>query len=180
MSSQTPNLWAVDLQTVALVQGQATYSVPANTVAILDAYFTIGAGSAATNRYMLPISRSEYAAYPVPQQQGAPSVYWFDRLLSPTVTIYPVPDGTQVSFSYWRARMIQDVTLNGAQSLDMPVYYLEPFALGLARRLAMVWAPDKYQMLKAEETEAFAIAADQGVETAAFYVSPMIGGYFRN
>lgn len=33
-----PNLWAIDLQSINLVQGVATYSVPSNTVAILDAY----------------------------------------------------------------------------------------------------------------------------------------------
>ena len=41
-SNQGVNLWAVDLVTVPLVQGQATYSVDANTVMILDAYMEIG------------------------------------------------------------------------------------------------------------------------------------------
>ena len=31
-SSEGVNLWAVDLQTISLVQGQATYSIPANTI----------------------------------------------------------------------------------------------------------------------------------------------------
>jgi len=39
-SNQGVNLWAVDLQTVPLVQGTSTYAVPNDTVMILDAYIT--------------------------------------------------------------------------------------------------------------------------------------------
>ena len=71
------NLWEVDLQTVSLVQGTATYTVPADTVMILDAYVT---PSGATDRLIFPISRSEYASYPDKTIQNTPSVFWFDRL----------------------------------------------------------------------------------------------------
>lgn len=179
-SSQTPNLWTVELITITLIEGQATYTIPANVIAILDGYFTISSGQTQTNRYMLPISRSEYASYPNPNQQGIPTVYWFDRLLAPNVTFYQAPDGTQASASFYCGTQIQDATLaNGAQ-LQLPIYFMEAYALGLAQRLAMIWAPDKYAMLKAEATEAYAIAADQNVETASFYISPMISTYFRN
>lgn len=33
-----PNLWAIDLQSINLIQGIATYAVPSNTICILDAY----------------------------------------------------------------------------------------------------------------------------------------------
>lgn len=178
-SAQGVNLWAVDLQTVPLVQGTATYSVPASTVVILDAYVTTGSGSTATNRILLPISRSEYASYPNPQQQGFPSVYWMDRLLSPTVTLYQVPDGTQTSLSYYRLRQIQDATTTGNANVEVPMYFLEAFALALAQRLAVMWAPDKAQGLKALADEAYAIAADQNVETESVYIAPSVAGYWR-
>src|SRR6266478_114475 len=38
LSNQQPNLWDVDLQSVVLVQATATYSVPAETVMITNAY----------------------------------------------------------------------------------------------------------------------------------------------
>jgi len=38
MSNRGVNLWEVDLQTIPLVQGQATYNLPADTVSVLDAY----------------------------------------------------------------------------------------------------------------------------------------------
>jgi hypothetical protein len=178
-SSQGVNLFAVDLQCIELVQGCGTYPVPSNTIVILDAYFTINNGTSYTDRIMLPISRSEYASYTNKHQQGAPTVFWFDRLLSPTVTLWPVPNGQQTSFKYYRARQIQDSVLGNATSIEIPVYFWDAFALGLAYRLALSWAPDKAPMLKTLADEAWTIASTQDVETSAMYISPSLGGYYR-
>ena len=180
-ANQGVNLWAVDLQTVPLVQGQATYSVPSNTVVMLDAYMTIDNGqSAPIDRIILPISRTEYASYPNKEQQGFTTTFWFDRLLSPNVTLWPVPDGTSAQFlKYYRVRQIQDSNLQNGEQVEIPYLWLECFALGLAQRLAMVWAPDKVMMLKPLADEAYQIAASQNIETAQQYISPQMSGYFR-
>lgn len=176
-SNQGVNLWQVDLVTVPLVQGTSTYSVDPSTVVMLDAY--IEYGSPPIDRIITPISRTEYASYPNKAQQGFPTSFWFDRLLSPTVTIWPVPDGSQTSLKYYRAVQVQDANLSGAQSLDVPYLWMEAFAYGLAERLAMVWAPDKLPLIKPAADEAYDIASRQNVETAQQYISPQIAGYFR-
>ena len=89
-SNQGVNLWAVELVTVPLVAGQSTYDVDGSTIMILDAYTTTDSG---IDRVIMPISRTEYASYPNKTQQGFPTSYWFDRLVSPKVTLWPVPDG---------------------------------------------------------------------------------------
>ena len=91
-ANQGVNLWKVDLVTVPLVTGQSTYSVDAKTVVILDAYVTNDQTGENIDRIIMPISRTEYASYPNKEQQGFPTVFWFDRLLSPTVTLWPVPN----------------------------------------------------------------------------------------
>ena len=178
-SSQGVNLWCVDLESIPLVQGTATYSVPSNTVAMLDAYVVQTSGGATVNRLILPISRSEYASYPNPTQQGFPTTYWFDRLLSPTVTLWPVPDGNESTFNYYRVRQIQDAEFSSGQTVEIPYYFLEAFAYGLAARLAMIWAPDKAALLKPLADESYAIAAAQNIETAQQYISPTIASYWR-
>lgn len=178
-SSQGVNLWCVDLQSIPLVQGTATYSVPSNTIVMLDAYVVQNTGGAAINRLILPISRSEYASYPNPSQQGFPTTYWFDRLISPTVTLWPVPDGNEVSFDYYRVRQIQDSEFQNGQQVEIPYYFVEAFAFGLAQRLAMVWAPEKVAILKPLADESYDIAARQNIETAQQYISPMVSSYFR-
>ena len=178
-SSQGVNLWAVDLQTITLVQGTSTYAVPSNTIVMLDTYIVQTSGTQSIDRLILPVSRSEYASYPNKSQQGFPTTYWFDRLLSPSVTVWPVPDGTQASLKYYRVRQVQDAELGNNLNVEVPYYFLEAFAYGLAQRLAMIWAPDKVPMLKPMADESYAIAAAQNIETAQQYISPMISGYFR-
>ena len=178
-SSQGVNLWQVDLQTIALVQGQSTYQVPSNPIVILDAYYSISNGTALTDRIMMPVSRTEYSSYPNKQAQGAPTVFWFDRLLSPTVTMWPVPDGNQASFSYYRLRQTQDSNLLNGLNVEIPWYFLEAYAMGLAYRLALVWAPDRVPTLKPLADEAWGIASTQNVETAQQFISPNLSGYWR-
>ena len=178
--NQGVNLWAVDLITTPLVQGVTTYPVDANTVMILDAYIETDNGSGQPiDRLILPISRTEYASYPNKEQQGFSTTYWFDRLLSPTVTLWPVPDGTTTSLKYYRVRQIQDANLQSGQQVEIPYLWMEAFAYGLAQRLAVIWAPDRVQILKPMADEAYQIAADQNVETAQQFISPIISGYFR-
>ena len=173
------NLWAVDLVTVPLVQGQETYSVNGNTVVMLDAYIETVTDGVATDRIILPVSRTEYASYPNKEQQGFPTVFWFDRLIAPEVTLWPVPNGQQTYLKYYRVRQIQDANLTSGQTVEIPYLWLDAFANNLAARLAMIWNPQMIQILKPIADESYQIAADQNVETAQQYISPMTSGYFR-
>src|ERR1700761_3540837 len=85
-SARGVNLWQVDLQTIPLARGIAEYKVPSNTIVMLDAYITLNNGAGEIDRLILPISRTEYASYANKRSPGFPTTYWFDRLLSPTVT----------------------------------------------------------------------------------------------
>jgi len=174
-SNMGVNLWAVDLITTPLVQGTATYAVDANTVMILDAYIV----SDSIDRIILPISRTEYASYPNKAQQGFPTTFWFDRLISPTVTLWPVPDGSQTSLKYYRVRRLQDSNLQGGQQVEIPYLWLEAFADGLSYRLARIWSPQMAPALKAQADESYEIAAAQGIEQAQQYISPQLSGYWR-
>jgi len=176
-SNQGVNLWAVDLITTPLVEGQTTYAVEPNTVMILDAYTTTDQG---IDRVIMPISRTEYASYPNKEQQGFVTSFWYDRLISPTITLWPVPDGTSSTIlKYYRVRQIQDSNLQNNENVEVPYLWLEAFSDGLAYRLARIWNPQMAVALKAQADESYAIASNQNVENVGTYISPMIGGYFR-
>ena len=180
-SNTGPNLWKVDTVTINLVAGQSTYSVPADTIMILDMYARTPAGTTNTDRIMMPISRTEYASYPNKAQQGFPTVFWFDRLISPTVTIWPVPDGSgnPSTVTYYRVTQVQDANLPGGETIDIPYRWLDAFANGLAYYLARIWQPQLVSQLKAEADEAYQIAANQDVENVSVFLSPQIAPYFR-
>lgn len=176
-SNQGVNLWAVDLVTVPLVEGQSTYAVEGNTVMVLDAYTTTSSG---IDRVIMPISRTEYASYPNKAQQGFPTSYWYDRLVSPTLTLWPVPDGSSATvLKYYRVRQVQDANLQNGQNVEIPYRWLEAFADGLTYRLARIWAPQMAVALKGQADESYQIAAEQDVEVVNTYISPMLSGYFR-
>ena len=176
-ANQGVNLWAVDLITTPLVEGQTTYAVEPNTVMILDAYTTTDQG---IDRVIMPISRTEYASYPNKEQQGFVTSFWYDRLISPTITLWPVPDGTSSTIlKYYRVRQIQDSNLQNNENVEIPYLWLECFADGLAYRLARIWNPQMAVALKAQADESYAIASNQNVENVGTYISPMIDGYFR-
>jgi len=168
----------------------STYSVDPSTVVILDAYVTTTANETnPIDRIILPVSRTEYASYPNKQQQGFPTVFWFDRLISgtrstgstgPTVTLWPVPDGQSSQYlKYYRVRQIQDSNFTSGQMVEIPYLWLEAYAYNLAYRLAIMYNAQKVALLKPLADEAYAIAAEQNVETAQFYISPQMQGYFR-
>lgn len=176
-SNQGVNLWAVDLVEVPLVQGQATYAVDGSTIMVLDAYTTTSSG---IDRVIMPISRTEYASYPNKTQQGFPTSYWYDRLVSPTITLWPVPDGSSATIlKYYRVRQVQDANLQNGENVEIPYRWLEAFADGLTYRLARIWQPQMAQMLKGQADESYQIASVQDVEAVPTYIAPMLSGYFR-
>lgn len=176
-ANQGVNLWAVDLVTTPLIEGQSTYAVEGNTVMILDAYTTTDQG---IDRVIMPISRTEYASYPNKAQQGFPTSFWYDRLISPTITLWPVPDGTSATIlKYYRVRQIQDSNLRNNENVEIPYLWLEAFADGLTYRLARIWNPQLAVPLKGQADESYMIASNQNVENVGMFISPMVGGYFR-
>src|ERR1700685_2936020 len=56
--NQGLELWLEDTQTINLVPGTATYSVPPTTIMILDLYVIPASGE---NRILFPFSRTDYA-----------------------------------------------------------------------------------------------------------------------
>lgn len=181
IATQQPNLWSVDIQALPLLQGAATYTIPAETVMILDAY--IRYGTPATDRSIYPISRSEYATYPTKSLQAFPTIFWFDRLISPTITLWPVPDGAgPYTLFYYRVRQIQDANYSdgtNALNIEMPYLWLDAFASGLAARLARIYAPQLEGQRKMDADEAWKLASGQDMENVNIIISPGLSSYFR-
>ena len=179
-SNRGVNLWEVDLQTVPLIQGQSTYSVPSNTIMMLDAYISTGSGQSTYDRVILPISRTEYAYTPNKNNQAPPTVFWFDRLINPTVTLWPVPDQTgYYTLKYYRVTQVQDANYENGQTVDIPYRWFDAFAAGLAARLAAIYAPDRVPLLEPKAEAAYMIAATQDTENVPMYLTPGLSGYYR-
>lgn len=180
MSNMGPNLWTVVLQSIPLVQGQASYSLPAETVMVTDAYIRTGSGQSTNDRMIFPISRTEYAAIANKNDQAVPNQFWFDRLISPTITFYQVPDGNgPYTCYYYQLRQIQDALLPNGLNVEVPYLWLDALCAGLAHRLSRIYAPQLEQARKMDADEAWQIAAGQNTENVNMMIVPGTSGYFR-
>lgn len=175
-----PNLWTVDEVVETLVPGTATYNVDPDTVMILDAFIRTNAGTESqADRIIWPISRTEYAAMPNKLTEAPPTVYWFDRLRAPTITMWQTPDDQQAyDLHYYRYTVIQDQNLNGGQNVDVPRWWLLATAYGVAELIADSYAPDRVPRIAARAKELLLAAREQDTENVPFMVMPMMSGYF--
>jgi hypothetical protein len=179
LSNLQPNLWSVELVSVPLIQGQAIYTVDPSVVMILDAYISFD-GSTTSDRLIFPISRTEYASYPNKTAQGVSSVFWFDRLVDPSITLWYVPDATSTyTLNYYAVQQLQDANLPSGETPNVPYLWLDCLVAGMSHRMSRIYKPELETVRKADFDEAFKIAATQNVENVEMTISPGLDSYFR-
>lgn len=144
-SNDQPLLWDVDLQSVALTQGQQTVTCPADTIMVADAYIQTSPGAGTVNnKIIFAVGRSEWASYPNPLQQAPPTTFWFDRLITPTINLYPVPDQNgPYQLFYYRFKQNEDAVIGNQTQVAVPPRWLMAYADAIALELSFTYAPDK-------------------------------------
>ena len=172
--------WSVELITQPLTSGSPTYGVPANTLMVLDVYISPGGGTNGQNRLIAPFSRSDYASIANPQTPGFPTSYWFNRALTPTITLWPVPDdSTDYVMSYYIYTQPQDAVLRNGGQAAVPYWWLNAYVADLAHRLSRIYAPALEAQRMGDRDRAYTTACKQ-VEQAPLFISPGLAGYYRS
>jgi hypothetical protein len=170
------NMWTFEQGSIPLVAGTATYDLPADTVDLLEHVIRTGAGSASTQADLTitRISVSTYATIPNKLQQARPIQVWIERLNTPRITVWPVPDDSQpYTFVYWRMKRIQDAG-NGVNTMDMPFRFIPCMVAGLSYYLALKvpGGAERLPVLKQQYDEAWQLASDEDREKAAVRFVP--------
>ncbi len=179
-SNKQVNLWKVELISLTLVDGTATYTVPSRVVMILDAYLTLNNGlTTQTDLYITPISRTDYASYAAKFTPGNPTTYWYDRTISQTITVWPVINSSDYVLNYYACSQVQDAGIRGGETPDIPYLWNDAFVAGLAHRLSRVYAPPLEAQREKDASAAWTIAATQNVENVPVRLSPNLGRYYR-
>lgn len=171
------NLWTVDLQSIPLVQGTETYDVDAATVMIMASYIQTTVGGVPTDRIIISVDRDTYASFPDKTTEGEPTVYWFNLLREPTITVWQPPDSNDYTLKFYRARQIQDASLPNGLHPEVPYRFLEAYTAALAAKLGELYAPDQLQRLVPMADKAFKAAADRDVENAPLRIIPALSIY---
>lgn len=171
--------WTVELVQQPLTAGSATYGLPSNTVSLLDVYVSPDNGQSGQNRLIMPFSRTDYASLAEPNQQGFPTSFWYNRALTPTITLWPVPDSnTTYLMSYYVYTQLEDAKLRSGGQVAIPTWWMNAYVADMAHRLARIYAPALEAQRKADRDEAYQRACRQ-VEPSPIYITPGLSGYFR-
>jgi hypothetical protein len=165
------NMFTYEQGMINLIPGQATYNLPADTVDLLEHVIRTGAGSQSTQADLTitRISVSTYATIPNKLQQARPIQVWIERLDTPRITVWPVPDNSQpYVFVYWRLRRMQDAG-TGVNTMDMPFRFYEAMTAGLAYHLALKipGAMERLPILKEQYDSAWELASSEDREKSA-------------
>jgi len=173
------NMWTIDSGTINLVKGTTQYTLPADTIDLLEHQIRTNSGNT-TTQSDLTISRisvSTYASIPNKLTQGRPIQLYVERLRdAPKVNVWPVPDNDNYVLYYWRMRRIEDAG-SGVQTADMNFRFFPCLVAGLAYHISMKVPElvDRVPMLKAVYDEQFEMAAGEDREKTAARFVPRIG-----
>jgi len=170
------NMWTIEQGSIPLVQGTATYNLPADTVDLLEHVIRTGAGNTATQADLTitRISVSTYATIPNKLSQARPIQVYIDRKQAiPTITVWPIPDqgpsgSPYYTFVYWRLCRIDNIN-NGSNTADVNFRFLPCLTAGLAYYIAMKIpeGAQRLDMLKTEYEYQWGLAAAEDREKAA-------------
>jgi hypothetical protein len=173
-ASRGYNLWVIEQGTVPLLTGVATYSLPADTIDLVEMVIRQTTGSTTTDIAVTRIGMSTYATIPVKTTQGRPVQVWVNRQTTPQVTVWPVPPSTSYTLVYWRMRRIQDAGSSGELTFDIPQRFLPCLVAGLALKIAAKRpeAEARIPRLKADYEEAWLAASTEDREKTTMRVVP--------
>ena len=120
------NLWTVKQGTQALTSGTATYTLNRCYSDLLEVVLR----RSGTDYNLSRMSRSDYMSLPNKTTQGRPSQFFFNRQITPEITLWATPENSTDTLVFYYIQRIEDVdTL--ANTTDAP--------LGFCRVWLLVW-----------------------------------------
>lgn len=135
--------WMIQQHTVNLTPGQQTFTLPAGAIDIFDMTFK----RAGVETEVGPIARDVYFTKHKKDLRGRVIEYMVDKQAAlKTVYLWPCGEttGDQLLMNYMR--QVQDPG-NIANTLELPTLAQEAFVSGLASKLALKFAPDRFSKL---------------------------------
>ena len=137
------------------------------TIDILDMVVRRSGSDITINR----ISRGDYLAIPDKDDQGRATQFFVDRLITPTVTIWPVPENSTDTLIYYRLIRMDDAD-ESTNTMEVPFRFLPCLVSGLAYCIAVKRAPARMAYLKVSYEEDFFRAATEDRDRTSLQLVP--------
>lgn len=172
------NLFTIESGTQALTAGTAEYTMPTDTIDLIEHQLRTGSGTSQIDTALERISVATYAQQTNKNLQGRPTQIYVHRGASDvTVTVWPVPSSSDYTLAYYRLKGVDGLSSGIAGSAAVPPRFIPALVAGLAFHIAMK-KPDalpRAPALQAEYERQFALAASEDEERASWHLTP--GGW---
>ena len=169
------NLWTIDAGTQSLTAGTATYTMPTDTIDLIEHQIRTGSGTSQLDTNAQRISVSTYAQNGSKNVQGKPSQIYVNRqATNVSVTLWPIPDSNDYTLAYYRLRGISGVSSGIGTTADVPPRFVPCLVSGLAYYIAMK-KPEvagRVGPLKQEYEFQFELAANEDQDSSSIKFVP--------
>lgn len=155
------------------------YKISSTTNFSLDEFYL---ASSVKDLPLTQFNRDEYSQQSNKFEQKDPCTnFYFEKLIEPSLTVWPIPSGDYNHLTVWRHRFIQDIG-SLTQQIEAPQQWMEAIVWMLAARLAYelpgVDPARRTEVIQASER--FLIDAEMSEsDNAPVYWVPGIGVYTR-
>ena len=177
------NLFTIEAGTLSITAGTETYTLPTDTIDLIEHQVRTGTGTNQTDTALERISVSTYAQQTNKKTQGRPTQIFVQRLPTEVkVTLWPVPDATTTyTLFYYRLKGIDGLSSGiGGDISSVPPRFVPALVSGMAYYLSMKKNPQMAANLKQEYEFQFQLASGEDEETASIKFVPydtfMMGG----
>lgn len=169
------NLFTIDSGTVPLVEGTAEYSMPADTIDLIEHQLRKGTGTNQIDTALMRVSVSTYAQQTNKNTRGRPTQIYINRGASEVkATLWPVPDSDEYTLFFYRLKGIDGLSSGVSGSAAIPPRFVPALVAGLAYHIAMK-KPEALQRvipLKELYEEQYNLAAAEDRERASIHLVP--------
>jgi hypothetical protein len=160
------NLWTIAAGTQVLTSGTATYTLPTDTVDLIEHQIRTGTGTNQVDTNLTRVSVSTYAQQSAKNTTGKPTQIFIQRLAaSVTATLWPVPDSADTyTLSFFRV-----VGIDGTTTSFIPPRFAPCLVSGLAYYIAMKRpeVANRVAPLKQEYEFQFELAAGEDSDSSS-------------
>lgn len=179
--SQRIHLWNVESNVLLEpAEGDNEITLDDGVFDIVEATVVDTTNNGTFETEMYPISREEYRLIPDKDLKGRPDRFWVERLRNSAIMHFWQARGARTyKFRVNQWRYLEDVG-GPAKNLDVPPEWSEAAAADLATRLAVKFAPERLNTLKALAAEALQNAQASNAERTPVVISLRYGGGRRS
>tara|TARA_R110001599_G_scaffold201721_1_gene398452 strand:+ start:139 stop:807 length:669 start_codon:yes stop_codon:yes gene_type:complete len=167
------NQWTIEQTTQTVTEGTTNYSLNSNVIDILDMVVRRTVNTTQTDISLSRLSRSQYINIPNKTTKARPSQFFFDKLITPVIKIWPAPENSTDILVFNKLVRMDDAD-KATNTMDMPFRFYPCFAAGLAYYISMKRSPERSAILKQAYEEEFERAMSQDEDRASFRIRPYL------